>query len=105
MKFVPTLSKYFILVAILSIMLPLVPLSVNKVQANHINCTNWHGDFDADCDGLSDAWELIDRYTEDGTGINVALPGADPNHKDIYVEIDYMSHHIPPTTVYRSRYC
>lgn len=79
-------------------MLPLVPLSVNKVQANHINCTNWHGDFDADCDGLSDAWELIDRYTEDGTGINVALPGADPNHKDIYVEIDYMSHHIPPTT-------
>ena len=98
MEFVPALSNYFILVAILSIMLPLVPLSVNKVQANHINCTNWHGDFDADCDGLSDAWELIDRYTEDGTGINVALPGADPNHKDIYVEIDYMSHHIPPTT-------
>ena len=79
-------------------MLPLVPLSVNEVQANHINCTNWHGDSDVDCDGLSDAWELIDSYTEDGTGITVALPGADPNHKDIYVEIDYMSHHIPPTT-------
>jgi len=82
------------LAAIFSIMLPLVPFSVNKVQANHINCTNWHGDSDVDCDGLSDSWENSDSYTKNG--ITVPLPGADPNHRDIYIEIDYMSHHIPP---------
>ena len=77
-------------------MLPIVPLSLNKVQANHIDCTNWNGKFDKDCDGLADAWEINDSYSENG--ITVALPGADPNHKDVYVEIDYMGHHIPPSS-------
>lgn len=78
-------------------MLPLA-LSVNYVEANHINCTNWRGEADADCDGLANAWEEIDSYTDLDSGIAVALPGADPNHKDIYIEIDYMPHHIPPAS-------
>jgi len=87
-------KKFVIVVATLSILLPAVPYSVNHVQANHQNCTNWHGDLDTDCDGLSNTWENSDSYTENG--ITVPLPGADPNHRDIYIEIDYMSHHIPP---------
>lgn len=40
---------------------------------------------DADCDGISDSWEAD----------SVAFPGANPNHKDIYLEIDYMTYHQP----------
>jgi hypothetical protein len=40
---------------------------------------------DADCDGISDSWEA------DAT----AFPGANRNHKDIYLEIDYMTNHNP----------
>lgn len=96
MKFVSTLRKYLIFTAILSIMLPLVTPTVNNVEGNHINCTNWEPKPDTDCDGIADEWEIAGSYTDKDNGIVVNLPGADPNHKDIYVEIDYMSHHIPP---------
>lgn len=79
-------------------MLPVVPLSINKVQANHMNCINWHGYTDTDCDGLADTWENAHIYTDDTNGIEVALPGANPLHRDIYVEIDYMKHHKPSYT-------
>lgn len=48
---------------------------------------------DADGDGLLDGWEAC-GYDHDGDGnIDVDLPamGADPEHKDIFVEIDYMA--------------
>jgi hypothetical protein len=49
-------------------------------------------DTDADRDALLDGWETngID-FDNDGT-VDLDLPamGADPNHKDIFVEIDYM---------------
>lgn len=47
---------------------------------------------DTDGDGLLDDWE-IRGYDHDGDGIiDVDLPamGADPNHKDIFVEVDWM---------------
>ena len=47
---------------------------------------------DTDGDGLLDTWE-INGYDADGDGrIDVDLPkfGADPMHKDIFVEMDYM---------------
>jgi len=52
---------------------------------------------DSDQDGLSDKWEQ-DGIDIDGDGsVDLDLPaiGADPLHKDIFVEIDYMEHHQP----------
>jgi uncharacterized repeat protein (TIGR01451 family) len=49
-------------------------------------------DGDADGDGLWDDWEQFGADT-DGDGIvDLDLPalGANPNHKDIFVEVDYM---------------
>jgi hypothetical protein len=45
---------------------------------------------DADYDGLLDSWETtgID-YDRDGT-VDLTLPGANPLHKDLYVEVDSM---------------
>jgi hypothetical protein len=48
---------------------------------------------DTDGDGLLDVWEEKDQqgYTDAVSGQWVALPGADPNNKDIFVEIDWLS--------------
>ncbi len=50
---------------------------------------------DTDGDGLWDSWETkgIDS-NNDGT-IDLTLEGADWEHKDIYVEVDYMTGHKP----------
>jgi hypothetical protein len=50
---------------------------------------------DADGDGLPDEWET-DGVDVDGNGtIDLDLPGlgADPRHKDIFIELDFMSPH------------
>ncbi|MGH3751496.1 MAG: Ig-like domain-containing protein [Pseudonocardiaceae bacterium] len=47
---------------------------------------------DTDGDGLSDVWETqgID-YDNDGTAeLDLPAMGADPNHKDLFIEIDWM---------------
>jgi len=49
---------------------------------------------DSDGDGLSDEWET-NGYTFDGTFVNLQSRGANPRHKDIFVEVDYMSGHRP----------
>jgi hypothetical protein len=50
---------------------------------------------DADGDGLADTWETngID-WNNDGT-VDYVIPGADPNRKNLYMEIDYMQFHRP----------
>jgi beta-lactam-binding protein with PASTA domain len=52
-------------------------------------CINDGGDTDGD--GLCDDWEK-NGYTDPKTGEFIDLPkmGADPKHKDIFVQIDYM---------------
>ncbi len=53
---------------------------------------------DDDGDGLLNDWE-INGYDADGDGrVDVDLPalGADPNHKDVFVEVDFMEGKIPP---------
>ena len=47
---------------------------------------------DTDGDGLLDVWEgPAQGYTDAISGQFVALPGANPNVKDIFVEVDYLS--------------
>ncbi len=50
---------------------------------------------DRDGDGLPDTWETkgID-YDQDGT-VDLVLPGADPDHKDLFVEVDGMTGRAP----------
>ena len=68
--------------------------STNKyISATATSSTNNTSEFsmvDTDADGLADAWETrgID-FDEDGT-VDLTLPGANPNRKDVYVEIDSM---------------
>ena len=57
------------------------------------------GTLDDDGDGLYDRWE-IDGVDGDGDGdVDLELPGADPDHKDLYVEVDYMPFHRPSDEV------
>ena len=58
--------------------------------ANNLECSLWHTNpllADTDGDGPTDAWELLGR--RDGTPqLPLALWGADPRYKDIFVEVD-----------------
>jgi len=49
---------------------------------------------DSDGDGLPDDWE-INGYTFNGVFVDLPAMGANPDHKDIFVEIDYMTGHRP----------
>jgi hypothetical protein len=50
---------------------------------------------DTDGDGLIDCWET-DGIDSDGNGsVDLVLPNANPNQKNLYVELDYMSGHAP----------
>ncbi len=50
---------------------------------------------DADGDGLPDEWETDGVDVDDDGSIDLDLPGmgADPRHKDIFVELDFMPPH------------
>jgi ELWxxDGT repeat protein len=45
---------------------------------------------DTDADGLADAWELYGIDVDEDGEPDLILPGANPNHKDVYVEVDAM---------------
>ncbi|MBF6332826.1 hypothetical protein IU452_30460 [Nocardia transvalensis] len=56
---------------------------------------------DSDGDGLPDQWEQ-NGYDADGDGkVDVDLPamGANPNHKDVFIEMDYMNGRLPSAAV------
>ena len=46
---------------------------------------------DSDGDGLLDIWEEFGYYSDNGAFVNLPAMGADKNHKDIFVEVDYMA--------------
>lgn len=52
---------------------------------------------DNDGDGLFDQWETAEMDINDDGNPDLDLPslGANPDHKTIFVEIDYMEHHYP----------
>lgn len=65
---------------------------------------------DTDGDGLLDCWENdgidfdgdsvidLELYDVDGNGTIAASEDADPQHKDLYLEIDWMAQHQPNAT-------
>lgn len=54
--------------------------------------TDGNGNVDNDGDGLCDNWETTGLDIDsDGVIVDLRLPGADLNHKDLYQEIDYMA--------------
>jgi len=50
---------------------------------------------DNDGDGLLNKWEESGIDQNNDNAIDLILPGANPLHKDIYVEVDYMTFHKP----------
>lgn len=50
---------------------------------------------DNDGDGLCDDWETLGIDSDKDGVIDFRLPGADLNHKDIYIEVDWMTNHRP----------
>jgi hypothetical protein len=68
-----------------------VPTSSNK------GCVSWGAVIlstsvqDSDGDGLVDVWETNQGYIDAVSDQPVALPGANPYRKDIFVELDYLS--------------
>jgi hypothetical protein len=64
----------------------------------HVKILNLDPDvLDSDGDGLLDEWERDGMDVDDDGTVDLDLPalGADPMHKDIFVEVDYMEHHKP----------
>jgi hypothetical protein len=69
--------------------------------------TDANGNLDNDGDGLCDSWETAgidttgDGYPDaklwdtDGDGVVSSAEAADPNHKDLFLELDYMKGHKP----------
>ena len=55
------------------------------------------GGGDTDEDGLLDTWEQngIDINGDGTVDLDLPAMGADPMHKDIFIEVDYMEHHRP----------
>ena len=99
------LSKYGTIVTYLVIGLFLISLTLvsglvdNNAQALCTRADPRTGTIlaDTDCDSLADTWE-ISGYNYDGVGpveINFPALGASPTQKDIFVEIDYLGHHVP----------
>jgi hypothetical protein len=66
-------------------------------NAANLDCLSWGAILfstpvkDRDGDGLLDWWETNQGYWDVKDGTWVALPGADPNVKDLFVQIDYLN--------------
>jgi hypothetical protein len=98
-------KEILILGGVLSMILsPTLITTSHQSYAAGIDCTNWEGRPDKDCDGIADVWEDDigpKQYNKTVNGVQeaVVLPSAvNWKHKDILVEIDSMSPHTPTST-------
>src|SRR5206468_11623267 len=70
--------------------------SVTPTSANS-GCVNWGAMIfsttvqDRDADGLLDIWEKNQGYMDAVSGNQIALPGANPGTKDLFVQVDYLT--------------
>jgi hypothetical protein len=60
-----------------------------------IGSVNGQVQADSDGDGLLDTWEINGIDANNDGIIDFVLPQADPMHKNLYVEVDYMQFHRP----------
>jgi hypothetical protein len=73
-------------------------ISVSPSDTNS-GCVNWGAIIfsttvqDSDFDGLLDIWEYGPNpgYIDAVSGNQIALPGADPGKKDLFVQVDYLT--------------
>jgi hypothetical protein len=76
-----------------------IALDDTQIQQPDCEDTDKNGSVDNDNDGLCDNWETDGIDSDDDGQVDFTLPqSADPNHKDAFVEIDYMSGREPQTT-------
>src|SRR4029079_15065186 len=89
----PKVKISFVIVALFTFSILLVLVSISLVTPVYASCilpsNVGGGGLDTDCHAISDAWET---FTKGGT---LVFPGARVDHKDIYLEIDYMTGHRP----------
>jgi hypothetical protein len=72
--------------------------SVSPASTNS-GCVNWGAIIfsttvqDSDADGLLDIWESGPNpgYIDSVSGNHIALPGATPDNKDLFVQVDYLT--------------
>jgi hypothetical protein len=85
----PKVKFSFVIIALFTFSVSLALVNTPLVTPVYAACTLSSsvggGGLDTDCDAISDAWE---RNT-------LAFPGARVDHKDIFLEIDYMTGHKP----------
>src|SRR6185312_15653698 len=70
--------------------------SLSPIAARTAVKARWRPDVtDTDGDGLLDTWETNGIDTDGNGSIDLDLPamGADSEHKDIFVELDFMPPH------------
>ena len=70
--------------------------SLTAIAAQTAVKARWRPDItDMDGDGLLDSWETSGVDTDSDGTVDLALPamGADSEHKDVFVELDYMPPH------------
>lgn len=89
-----------LLLLILVLFFPSVNIISNMLQiayAQLITCPNTTLNFDDDGDSISNNDEIkgIDVNNDKHIDLNLTALGADPLHKDIFLEIDYMQNHRP----------
>jgi hypothetical protein len=67
----------------------------NKLPLRPGTQPDWQSLLDTDGDALLDPWEQhgIDTNSDGTVDLDLPAMGADPRHKDIFVELDYMSPH------------
>jgi len=73
---------------------PFTNVTADHTIAATFDFSGQHTADDSDGDGLPDSWETA-GIPIDGTTDTYRLPGADPLHKDLYVEADAMIDHAP----------
>jgi hypothetical protein len=103
-----TLVKYFVISLFLISLTLILGLAGNHAQALCTRVDSRTGTAlpDTDCDGLADSWETqvssgggYDANGDRTIDLDLYSLGARPNHKDIFLEIDYLGHHVPWPTI------
>ena len=67
-------------------------------------CIDIGGFADSDGDGLLDSWEIngLDADRDGIIDVNLPAMGANPNHKDLFVELDWMANNFPTGAAIRT---